>query len=368
MNFNCCNICSKKIIKIYEIKSFPYNIYNQKKKLQKKKNLKIFFCKFCNHISISKINSQKNLYRSYKKRFILSNYHTLNNEDKNKKILEISKEIPFAQPGFQIDHKTISDKNYLKISKKYNKIVVNDCISNIYNIRLFFKKISKSLEDKGEIQISHHYGPSLIKNLNIDRVYFEHINNFSFKSLEYLANKYELKIIKFKLLEKKNFFKATLINKKDLKENKKKNKKIYNKFDLLTKNNIKMFVRKINQTKEKIKKDLELILSSKKNLSVSVYGYGASIGSISIIKFFGLETLISKLIDNYSQLRTIYLSRKTLKVEKKFHNNANNLIVINLAPRYKSKIKKKVFGNINKKITYIEVLPIYNLVKKTTKI
>ena len=206
MHFNFCSICKKKTYQFYELKSFPINIYEQNKKKAKKKTLKLFFCKYCNHIFIPKIKFENTIYKSYKKKAFFPNNNKSIEVNCKEKILEISKEKLSTINGNNTDHFTIFNKNYLNISKKYNKIIVNDCISNIYNIGLFFKKVSRSLEDKGEIQILHHYGPSLIKNLNVDRIYFEHINNFSFKSLEYLANKHDLKIIKFKLLEKKKFF------------------------------------------------------------------------------------------------------------------------------------------------------------------
>ena len=193
MNPNTCEICSKKIYKFYEINSFPINIYHEKKEYYKNKKLKLFLCKFCNHISIPKINSQNILYRSYKKKIFLTKYKNLNKINDKQPFLEISKEKPMFLKKLNIDHKSILNNEYLKINKKYKKIFIYDCISNIYKIKKFFKKISQSLEKKGEIEIFHHYGPGIIKNLNIDRVYFEHINNFSYKSLKIMVKQYGLK-------------------------------------------------------------------------------------------------------------------------------------------------------------------------------
>ena len=354
-----CDICTKETHKFYELKSFPVNIYQKNKNKFKKKKLKIFFCKFCNHISISKLKSEIILYKSYKKKNVSNKFNKLSKNDKKKNILEISKEKPIVQKGFKIDHKKIFKNDYLNITKKYNKIIINDCISNIYNIKKFFRKISDCLEQDGEIEILHHYGPGVIKNLNIDRVYFEHINNFSYKSLNFLINQYELTIKSFKLFENRNFFKAILI-KKNLKF---KNKILINEnFDLIKKSDIEKFINRINQITFKLKKDLGRITF--KNKENNIYGYGASIGSVAIIKFLNLDKYINKLIDNFSELKFINLDKKIIKIEKKFHKNYDNLVIFNLAPRYKFLIKKKVFNNSDKKISYFELLPSYNLIKK----
>ena len=100
----------------------------------------------------------------------------------------------------------------------------------------------------------------------------------------------------------------------------------------------------------------------------NIYGYGASIGSVAIIKFLNLEKYINKLIDNFSELKFINLDKKIITIEKKFHKNYNNLVIFNLAPRYKFLIKKKVFNNSDKKISYIELLPSYNSIKKMPKV
>ncbi len=358
MQTDICEICSKKIYKFYELKLFPINIYHNKKKNSEKK-LKIFLCKNCNHISISKIKLEESLYKSYKKKF-LSKYSQLGIKDKKKKILEISKEQPTFSKISKIEHKTIFKNEYLKITKKYKKIIINDCISNIYNIKKFFKKISEALEHKGEIEISHHYGPSIIKNLNIDRVYFEHINNFSYKSLNILVNNYDLQIKSFKLFENKNFFRAILI-KKNFNI---KNKNLINKsFDLVEKKNIKEFINKINQIKIKLKKDIQKNIYQ--NKEGHIYGYGASIGSIAVIKFLDLEKYIVRLIDDYTHLRIINMNKKIFKIQKKLPKKNGDLI-INLAPRYTSKIRKNIIKNSIKKIFYIEVLPTYRFVKKGT--
>ena len=359
MKLNTCEICSKKLYKFYEINSFPINIYREKKKYHKNKKLKLFLCKFCNHISIPKINSQNNLYKSYKKKKFLTKYKNLNKINDKQLFLEISKEKPIFSKKLKIDHMSILNNEYLKINKKYKKIFINDCISNIYKIKKFFKKISHSLDKKGEIEIFHHYGPGVIKNLNIDRVYFEHINNFSYKSLKILAKKYGLKIKSFILFEKKNFFKAILVKRNIIL----KNKILINyKFDIIKKKNITTFINNINKIKFKLKSDIKQI--SENYNENHIYGYGASIGSVALIKFLDLEQYIDKLIDDYTDLKNIYLGKKNLKIQKQLTIKDKNSMIINLAPRYKVKIRQSILKKKIKKITYIEPLPNYYLIKK----
>ena len=49
--------------------------------------------------------------------------------------LEISKEKPIFSKKLKIDHMSILNNEYFKINKKYKKIFINDCISNIINLK-----------------------------------------------------------------------------------------------------------------------------------------------------------------------------------------------------------------------------------------
>lgn len=360
MKLSLCKICSKKKYTFYELNSFPINIYQEKKNFFKSKKLKLYLCEYCNHISIQRTHSESSLYRSYKKKNFSLKYYKLNKKNIEQGILEISKEKPTFSKKLKIDHKTILNNEFLNINKKYKKIFVNDCISNIYNIKKFFKKISQSLEKSGEIEIFHHYGPSIIKNFNIDRVYFEHINNFSYKSLKILVAQYGLKIKSFNLFENKNFFKANIV-KKDLSL---KNKILINEgFDLIKKKHITQFKNKIDRIKFRLNDDIKKITNQYKDNCI--YGYGASIGSVAIIKFLNMENYLEKLIDNYSSLKILNLGKKNIKIQRQFTKKNKNFIIINLAPRYGFKIKQDILKNPIKKITYIEISPNYNLINKT---
>ena len=77
-----------------------------------------------------------------------------------------------------------------------------------------------------------------------------------------------------------------------------------------------------------------------------------------------LEQYLGKLIDDYTNLKIINLGKKNLKIQKQLTKKDENSIIINLAPRYKVKIRQSILKNKIKKITYIEILPNYSLIKK----
>ena len=207
----------------------------------------------------------------------------------------------------------------------------------------------------------HHYGPSVISNLTLDRIYLEHKNYFSIKALDILAKKNKLQITKINFFEKKNFF--TAIISKDLQKYKKK--KLYN---IIHKEN-KISIKNLNIFHERLRKiynKINTILNKSKYKNYEIIGFGSSIGSIPLLLYFDLEKKIKYLVDDFPLKKFFPLTRLKIDI-KKFEklNLKKNVILFSLTPRYFSIIKKKVLAKINKKSVFINLLPNFKIIKKT---
>ena len=78
---------------------------------------------------------------------------------------------------------------------------------------------------------------------------------------------------------------------------------------LLKKKNITAFIKIINRIKFNLKSDIKKI--SENYNENHIYGYGASI-YVALIFFLDLEQHISKLIDDYTDLKVINLGNKLI--------------------------------------------------------
>lgn len=376
-----CQICKNKISLLLKIKKFPeFTINNQSKEYSRKKknNLKIFFCNKCKNISSSKKINYKNLY----------SFHKSKNIKLKKKINYIKKEINKGvnlktdDKVIEISKHKVLNEAYIREKKiKYHKIKINkfekefnnckienikliwchDFIGNINNINKFFAQASKALTNDGTMICEHHYGPSLLKNLTLDRIYFEHINYFSITALDELSQKNKLYISNVYFQENKNFF--TIHFKKKKSENfKYKLKKLINIEKKINFKNTKIFLKKLIN----IKKRLEKIIKSKNLKNYSIIGFGSSIAALPIILYFNLEKKIELLIDDYPLSKFFPLKNINIRIiETKKLNLQKKKIVICLAPRYFDFLKNKILKKLSSNDYLINLIPNFKVIKKT---
>ena len=96
-------------------------------------------------------------------------------------------------------------------------------------------------------------------------------------------------------------------------------------------------------SKEDYIKFVNIIKKNKKKLSskfnknnFDIYGYGCSIGAISIIKTYSIEHKILTLIDDKPLINEVNFGKKNIKVSKldqiKFSNRKK--LILNLIPRH----------------------------------
>ena len=156
----------------------------------------------------------KNLYEETNKLFKLksndlvvdigSNDGNLLEKFKNCKVLGITPEkigLEAIRKGIPTIIDYFTDKVVNKILKKYGKakiITATNVFAHIENIDKVIINILKLLDKNGIFISESHYFLSLVKTLQYDTIYHEHLRYYTVSSLKNIFNKYDLKIIKVK--------------------------------------------------------------------------------------------------------------------------------------------------------------------------
>jgi len=182
-----------------------------------------------------------------------------------------------------------NNKTVRKILNKHGKakiITATNVFAHIDNINQIVKNILKTLKSDGIFISESHYLLPLIKTVQYDTIYHEHLRYYSLQSLNYLFKKHKLEIIDTKEIPthggsirvyaaRKGKFKISKNVKKQLnKEKKYLNKKSFNQF-------------KKNVVNSKI--GLFNLINKIKNNNKTIYGVGAPSRASTLINYLGLD-------------------------------------------------------------------------------
>ena len=182
-----------------------------------------------------------------------------------------------------------NNKTVKKILNKHGKakiITATNVFAHIDNINQIVKNILKTLKSDGVFISESHYLLPLIKTVQYDTIYHEHLRYYSLQSLNYLFKKHKLEIIDTKEIPthggsirvyaaRKGKFKISKNVKKQLnKEKKYLNKKSFNQF-------------KKNVVNSKI--GLFNLINKIKNNNKTIYGVGAPSRASTLINYLGLD-------------------------------------------------------------------------------
>ena len=196
--------------------------------------------------------------------------------------LAIKKGIPTIIDYF--DNKTVK-----KILRKYGKakiITATNVFAHIDNINQIVKNVLRTLDNDGIFITESHYLLPLIKTVQYDTIYHEHLRYYSVQSLNYLFKKHNLEIIHTKEISthggsirvyaaRKGKYKISKSVKLQLKkENKGLNKKSFIQF-------------KKNVVNSKIK--LFNIINKLKKEKKTIFGVGAPSRASTLINYIGLD-------------------------------------------------------------------------------
>ncbi len=245
----------------------------------------------------------KNLYEETNKLFKLksndlvvdigSNDGNLLEKFKNCKVLGITPEkigLEAIRKGIPTIIDYFTDKVVNKILKKYGKakiITATNVFAHIENIDKVIINILKLLDKNGIFISESHYFLSLVKTLQYDTIYHEHLRYYTVSSLKNIFNKYDLKIIKVKKIlthggsirvyVTRKFFKFKNCSSVDLAIKEEKN--------YLSTNKIKEFRNKVLLSKVKLFSKLQYL--KKKNKKI--FGVGAPSRATTLVNFVGLN-------------------------------------------------------------------------------
>ena len=196
--------------------------------------------------------------------------------------LAIKKGIPTIIDYF--DNKTVK-----KILRKHGKakiITATNVFAHIDNINQIVKNVLRTLDNDGIFITESHYLLPLIKTVQYDTIYHEHLRYYSVQSLHYLFKKHNLEIIHTKEISthggsirvyaaRKGKYKISKSVKLQLKkENKVLNKKSFIQF-------------KKNVVNSKIK--LFNIINKLKKEKKTIFGVGAPSRASTLINYIGLD-------------------------------------------------------------------------------
>jgi hypothetical protein len=392
-NIICYCCLGKNNRKILVIKNFPVHTVNNFSKkhhlnLKKNFNLILYLCLNCKNIFYRHQFKYSDLYNNFNTRpFNYKNtkqykfyfnkikenanltsrdviYEIGKNNYNLKKILLVKNKVFYFDPRKKnINNKITSILFNKKNNLKFKPKIINcyNFAGNILDINNFLSNIKKILHLEGVMGFYFHYGPSVLRNFSLDKIYSEHINYFSITGLTILLKRYNLKIIDLAFYEKKDYCHIIIRHLDNKKSEYKKNiMKIIKIEKAITIESVYKFKKKLFTCKKKV----DFFLKKTYKSNNQIVGYGASISSFPLILIFNLKKYLKFIYDDYPLSRNIFLNNKFIKLEKfkeKSFIEPTNFII--LAPRYITTLKNKIFKRL-KKVRVISLLPTLKVYSK----
>ena len=189
------------------------------------------------------------------------------------------------------------------IQKKYGKakiITATNVFAHIDNITELMKNVLKVLKNDGVFVTESHYLMPLIKDLQYDTIYHEHLRYYSLTSLKNIFDKFKLEIIHAKeipthggsirvYVAKKNNYKKSKLIKKILNKEKK----------LLNKKKFLEFRDRVVASKLQLLNVIKKIKDKKK----LIYGVGAPSRATTLVNYTGLT---KEIIDCICEVKNSY--------------------------------------------------------------
>ena len=260
--------------------------------------------------------------------------------------------------------KTLCDNFEFRLAKKikrkygnFDLIVANNVIANIDNLKDVFKGISYLLNSNGYFVMETFSLKGIVEKNLIDNIYHEHISFFTIETLVNFSKKFNLYIYLAEHIPVKGGSIRFIFSKNKKNQNIKFIKSSINKEKKLFLANSNTYLRLKNKNeinKNKILKFLQSEILKGKKIS----GYGASIGTTTLLYEYGLGGFIDYLFDDEKRRQNLYSPGTGIKVlSPKLLIKIMPDYVIIFAWRYSEIIIKKNFNYINKGGKFIIPLP-----------
>jgi SAM-dependent methyltransferase len=400
-NFNC-RICKNKGTTVIDLGYQPLAnaIVKNKKDKEKKYPLKIFKCKSCHTLQLTRSINPKILFSNYVwvtgtskstveylKNFSKYITHKLK-LTKNSKILEIAsndgtllkilkkkyKNIFGIEPAknlaYLANKKGLNTLNYFfnfensnkikkRIGSKVDLIICRNVIPHMRNLHSVFRSIEYLLNKNGKLVIEFHYAKKILEDLQFDYIYHEHTYYFTLKTISYLAGIYGFYPNHVKKSQISGGSLILTLSRKKLKSNylKKLEKK-----EIQDKTNSSLAIHNFNKRLNKFRKEiLKLIKNSKYNFA----GYGSSARSNTLINYVKLNNKhVDCIFDNNIMKHNMYAPGSKIKITKPTRNKIKQYkCIIVFAWNFYEEIKNelKLYGFKGKLIKTLPKIKVSSL-------
>ncbi len=175
-----------------------------------------------------------------------------------------------------------------KIKKKYGKpkiVTATNVFAHIDNLDELLKNILKLIGTDGIFVSESHYFLSLVKTLQYDTIYHEHLRYYTVRSLKNIFKKYGMKIIKVKKINTHGgSIRVYATKNKKYSVDKTVNKALIEEKKFLSEKNIKLFCNKVFESKI----NLLNILRKIRNKNNNIYAVGAPSRATTLVNYVGI--------------------------------------------------------------------------------
>jgi len=380
-----CRLCNGRFFKlILDLgKQPPSNSFLTKSQLkneERKFPLRLYMCKKCHHLQLLDVVDKKYLFANYhyftsankpiiehfkkyadditknilKKRaspflveigsndgtllkYFIKNKIDVLGIEPAKNLADISK-----KNGIKTKNKFFNYKIAKEISnvKKADVIIANNVLGHIDNLNEFIKGISKLLRNDGVFVFEVPHSLNLIRNLEFDTIYHEHISYFSIIPLSKWLKKFNLEIFDLKKQKVHGGTLRVFVSKKSnfkIKKSVQEMKNIEIKYGL---NKIQTYD-KFSYGVNNIKKILLRRITKLKNDGNIIFGYGAPAKGNVLLNFCEIDNKVLEFITDTTHMKQGKFTPGTRIriINPKNRSNKNSkMIGLLLAWNYKNSI------------------------------
>jgi 2-polyprenyl-3-methyl-5-hydroxy-6-metoxy-1,4-benzoquinol methylase len=399
-NKNSCRLCNSKNLKIvYRLKKTPIgDDYTKKIKNNRIHDLKLNMCKKCKFVQLSNVINANRVYGDYlyvtnTSAGLSQHFYELGKKliikkivSKKSKILEIGSNdgtllkffkkkcsyIIGVDPAVHLfkDNNIEIIKGFFnynlsnQIKKKHGKfdvIIANNVIANIDDLEDVLCGIENIISEKGFFIIETFALYGIVKNNLIDNIYHEHLSYFSIETFKKFSEKFNLNLIEAKFLSVKGGSLRFIFKKEKISTSKKIINLIKKEKSILT--NVEKKFQIIQKTNKYNSIKINQLIDDIKRSGKTIAGFGASVGTTTLIYDFMLTKKINYIFDNEKRRFGRYLPGTSIKVLDPKHIKKLNLdYIIIFAWRYAKLIIKRNKKMFNNKIKFVIPLPKFKII------
>jgi SAM-dependent methyltransferase len=251
-----------------------------------------------------------------------------------------------------------------QIKKKHGKfdvIIANNVIANIDDLEDVLCGIENIISEKGFFIIETFALYGIVKNNLIDNIYHEHLSYFSIETFKKFCEKFNLNLIEAKFLSVKGGSLRFIFKKEKISTSKKIINLIKKEKSILT--NVEKKFQIIQKTNKYNSIKINQLIDDIKRSGKTIAGFGASVGTTTLIYDFMLTKKINYIFDNEKRRFGRYLPGTSIKVLDPKHIKKLNLdYIIIFAWRYAKLIIKRNKKMFNNKIKFVIPLPKFKII------